>query len=143
MSDTDKPPDDKDGLLEMFKKLWLPIAGFLSAITLVYNFYQLWLGDQATITYFLVGGGLSVLVVVLLWIGLSKKTITHDAEKPFDPRSKERVPRYPLKYQWVAWISLGVITIGSVGGGWLLSRHRQELREKLVVLIAAFDGPVD
>ena len=53
---SDKSPKQKDGLLEFLKKLWLPVAGFLDAITLAYNFYQLWLGDQATVTWFLVEG---------------------------------------------------------------------------------------
>jgi len=38
---SDKLPDNKDGLLELLKKLWAPIAGFLGAVTLAYNFYQL------------------------------------------------------------------------------------------------------
>jgi hypothetical protein len=47
-----KPTEQKDGLLELIKKLWLPVAGFLSAVTLAYNFYQLRLGDQASVTWF-------------------------------------------------------------------------------------------
>ncbi len=49
---SDKSPEQKDDLLELLKKLWLPVAGFLGAIMLAYNFYQLWLGDQATVTWF-------------------------------------------------------------------------------------------
>ena len=43
---SNKPPDDKDSLLELLKKLWLPVAGFVGAVTLAYNFYQLWLGTR-------------------------------------------------------------------------------------------------
>jgi hypothetical protein len=53
----DKEADEKDGLLELIKKLWLPVAGFLGAVTLAYNFYQLWLGDQAMATWRLAGAG--------------------------------------------------------------------------------------
>jgi hypothetical protein len=49
---SDEPTKQKDGLLELLKKLWLPVAGFLGAVMLAYNFYQLWLGDQATVTNF-------------------------------------------------------------------------------------------
>ena len=80
----DKPPDDKDGLLEMLKKLWLPVAGFIGAVTLAYNFYKLWSGDQETVTWFLTSGGMVVLIVVLIWVGFSKKTVEHPSV--FQPR---------------------------------------------------------
>ena len=75
----DKPPDDKDSLLELLKKLWLPVAGFIGAVTLAYNFYQLWSGDQTTITYIIGGAGLLVLVIALGWVGFKTKTVEIDS----------------------------------------------------------------
>jgi hypothetical protein len=102
----DNPPDNTNNLLEFLKKLWLPITGFIGAVTSVYNFYQLWLGDQGTVTCFFAGGGLLVLVITLVWVGFSKKTITLKPDKPIGPSRKERVPRYPLWLRIVAWISI-------------------------------------
>jgi hypothetical protein len=42
--------DPKPSFPEIISKSWLPIAGFIGAITLAYNFYKLWLGDQSTVT---------------------------------------------------------------------------------------------
>jgi len=139
----DKPPDSNNGLLELLKKLWLPVAGFIGAVTLVYNFYQLWLGDQTTVTYVTAGAGLIVLVFVLWWVGFSNRKTTRDAVWPIGANVTDVSPRYGLRYQRYARIFLVVIFIGIISGGWLLSTHRQELKDKLVVLIAAFEGPED
>ncbi len=62
---TDKPPEDKNGLSEILNRIWLPIAGFIGAITLIYNFYKLWQGDQGTLTIITGIVGLVVWVVAL------------------------------------------------------------------------------
>ena len=72
---SDKSPEEKDGLLELIKKLWLPVAGFFGAITLAYNFYQLWMGDQQTVTWFLAGGGAIILIIVMVWVGFKTKIV--------------------------------------------------------------------
>jgi len=79
----DKSPNDKDGLLELLKKLWLPVMGFIGAVTLAYNFYQLWLGDQKTVTYITAVVALLVLVVVLgrqVWKRLEVKWVDRFAD---------------------------------------------------------------
>ncbi|MBE0681289.1 MAG: tetratricopeptide repeat protein [Anaerolineales bacterium] len=134
----DKSPEEKDGLLELIKKLWLPIAGFLGAITLAYNFYQLWLGDQTTITYFTACGGLIVLVIVLGWVRLSKKTVVNK-------KKTKHEPRYSAIYRRIALGLLGIVVVGSGIGGWLLYKNSvsqaEALEKKIIILVAQFDGP--
>ncbi len=136
----DKSPEEKDGLLEIIQKFWLPVAGFLGAITLAYNFYQLWLGDQKTVTWFLAGGGLVVLTIVLGWVGYSKKIVVYK-------KKSKREPRYSLNYRRIALGSLGLILIGNGIGGWLLYKNLQlqvvVAEKKVIVLVAKFDGPED
>ena len=141
---SNKSPEQKDGLLELLKKLWLPVAGFLGAITLAYNFYQLWLGDQAGVTWFLAGGGLVVLVVALGCVGFITKAITRvsipTSKNPNPSPIVEKQPAYPRFYK-LARIALGFVFIGLAIGGVGLVQHRRALEEKLIVLIAAFEGP--
>ena len=135
---SDKSPDEKDGLLELIKKLWLPVSGFLGAITLVYNFYQLWRGDQATVKWLTAGGGLIVLVIVLGWVGLSKKTVVNKKKT----RSE---PRYSIIYRRIALTLLGIVVIGSGLGGWFLYKNSvsqaEALERKIIILVAQFDEP--
>ena len=135
------PDNNNNGLLKLLKKLWLPVAGFIGAVTLAYNFYQLWLGDQATVTYFLAGGGLVVLVIALLWVEFKTDEVEVKFSTPFAPKLKETVHRYPLALRKFARISLFVLFISAIASFMLAMQHRNALEEKLVVLIAAFDGP--
>lgn len=139
---SDKAPEQKNGLLELLKNLWLPAAGFLGAVTLAYNFYQSWLGDQATITYFLGGGGLLVLLIALAWVGFKVNRVTHKILLPSGARTvDEKIAAYAPIYQRLARISLVIVFLGGLIGVGLLLQHRQALQEKLVVLIATFEGP--
>ena len=95
---SDKPPDDKDNLVELLKKLWLPISGFIGAVTLAYNFYKLWLGDQTTVTYIATGVGLAILVITLAWVGFKTqevevKTIA-TRENQIETIRKEKQPAF-------------------------------------------------
>lgn len=146
-----KEPEDRDGLLELIKNLWLPVAGFLGAITLAYNFYQLWLGDKETVTWFLAGGGLFLLLIILLWIGFGKKTVI---KKAVFPRGAylppEKVDLFPISYKRAAWGALGLLVIFAIIGVISLLQHRRdqerymaEQERKLIVVIAAFEGPED
>ena len=138
---SDKLPDDKDGLLDLLKKIGAPIAGFIGAVTLVYNFYRMWLGDQENVTAITAGIGLIVLIVALWWVGSSKKTIYLSVSFPIGAKVSETSPRYSQRARQVAWLFLGVIFLSVIGGVYLLGKHRQELKDKLVILIAAFEGP--
>jgi len=140
---SNKPPDDKDNLMEVLKKIGAPIAGFIGAVTLAYNFYQLWLGDQQTVPYITSGIGLIVLVIVLCWVGFSKRTVYLKVSFPIGAKFPETNHRYPFRIRRVAWFSLGIIFLGAIVGVYLIDKHRDELRDRLIVLIATFDGPED
>ncbi len=131
---SDKSTEEKDGLPELIKKVWLPVAGFLGAVTLAYNFYQLWLGDQATITFIIAGSGLFLLIVVLGWIGFGYH-IT------IQKKQKRKEPQYTKKYRWSARALLAVVLVGMGYSTWLLFEHRKEEKENFVIVIAKFEGP--
>jgi tetratricopeptide (TPR) repeat protein len=163
---SNKEPDDKDGLLEMIKKLWLPVAGFLGAITLAYNFYQLWLGDQGTVTWFLAGGGLIVLIIVLGWVSFKTRKIVERSQLLIigqsNPEKIAVIQAYP-HYYLPARIGFFLTLILTVVGTFILFQEvqarqiqqqvlatqtvietqqaQQELKDKLIVVIASFDGP--
>ncbi len=106
---SDKEPEEKDGLLELIKKLWLPVAGFFGAVTLAYNFYLLWLRDQATVSLFLLIGLAIILIVILAWIGFGVKKNIKNSDSTKTP-IVEIVARFPLSYRVIAWCGIvGVI----------------------------------
>jgi tetratricopeptide (TPR) repeat protein len=144
--------DNKDSLPELIKKFWVPIAGFLGAVTLAYNFYQLWRGDQATVTWLLAGGGLLLIFIVSLWIIFKQKSIHIEGiptpKKPNPKPRFEKQPEYSRFHRLVATSSLALLGLLAIAGTVLLLQHwqeqeriRAELEEKLIVVIAAFDGP--
>src|SRR4051812_49360881 len=107
---SDQPPEQKNGLLELLKNLWVPAAGFIGAVTLAYNFCRLWFGDDAAITYFLAAGGFLVLMIALIWVGFKVSTVTRDAT------IVEKIPAYPRIYQRTARIILVIVFLGSLIG---------------------------
>jgi len=132
-------PEKKDDLLEQLKNLWLPVAGFLGAVTLAYNFYQLWLGDQATVTYFLAGGGLGMLIITLIWVGFSTQKITTKAR--WSKGAIITSHRFTPPYRRAAWVGLSIIVLLAVFGFAALIQHEAKQKQKLIVAIAAFEGP--
>ncbi len=137
----DQPPEQKNGLLELLKNLWLPAAGFVGAVTLAYNFYQSWLGDQAAFTYISGGIGLLVLLIALAWVGFKTKTVTRKILLLNESTITEKIPAYTPIYQRAARISLVIVFLAGLVGVGVLFQRRQALQEKLVVLIATFEGP--
>lgn len=138
---SDQPPE-KNNLLKLLKTLWLPVTGFVGAVTLVYNFYQSWRGDQATFTYILSGVGLLVLMIALAWVGFKPATTV---KLPFlssndEPLTKD-IPAYSPIVQYIARLSLILVFVLGLFGIGVLFQRRQALQNKLVVLIATFQGP--
>ena len=125
---SDKPPEDKDGPLELLKKLWLPVAGFVGAIILIVNFIQLWRGDQTTVTYIAAGGGLVILVIALGWVGFKTKEVevktVATREDQIETTRLEKQPAYLLKYQRLARGGLLLILIGIIFGANSLIQQR-------------------
>jgi tetratricopeptide (TPR) repeat protein len=136
-----KPDGNNDGLLELLKKLWLPVAWFIGFITLAYNFYELWLGGEKAFVYIACMLGLLILLVALGWVSFSKKTEIFPGSTPMaSPRTK-RLPRYSSKQRWMASILLTLVIITISIAGIQVSRNRQSLQDKFIVLITAFEGP--
>ena len=134
----DKPPDDKDGLLELIKMLWLPVAGLIGAVTLAYNFYKLWLGDQTTVTYIIGGAGLLVLVIALGWVGFKTKevevkTIATRKDQKETTRIEKRSEFSP-KYQWGARVALSLVLVGMIWSGYSLNQRIQVERTEAQLL---------
>ena len=135
----DKPPDND--LFELLKKLWLPLAGFIGVITLVYNYYKMWLGDQETVTSITAGAALIIIVIMLGWVGFSKKTVYLKVSFPIGAKIPETSPRYSQPARRIVRVGLVILLLSALVGMYLLGKHRQELKEKLVIMIAAFEGP--
>lgn len=138
---SDKSPDEKDGLFELLKKLWQPIIGFLGAIIFAYNFYKMWLGDQETITYFLAGGGLIVLIIALGWVAFSYKVVTYGGILHIGDVKPQKVWLYLPMYRRVASVLMGVVFAGLFLGVSLYFQQRSEQKDNLIIVIATFDGP--
>ncbi len=134
----DRPPEDKNDLPSLVKQAWLLVAGFLGAVSLIYNFYKLWQGDQETITLITVAAGACLWLTALAWVGFSRvapKTKGHAGK-----RSSPGAPRYS-RFHWIARVALAVSLVAIGGGAFLLQKQRAALADKIVVVIAAFDGP--
>lgn len=145
---SEKPPDKKDEFMELFKKLWPPIGGIISGVTLVYNFYRLWIGDQKTVTYILAIGGFLLLIIAVIWVGFGTQMVERKAIYPVGTIIKEVIPRFNLLYRRIAWVMLGIILAYSVISIPILIQHWKdqkqlqiEREQKLIVVIAAFEGP--
>ena len=140
---TEKPREDRNELLEILNRLWIPIAGFVGAISLIYNFYNLWQGDQGTITVLTVGVGLAIWVISLTWMGFSYITISREAIWPIGAKHTERTPRYGPDIRQTSRVFLVVTIIASIAGLMILQKQREQLAGKVIVVMAAFDGPED
>jgi tetratricopeptide (TPR) repeat protein len=123
---TDKPPEQKDNSpFELLKHLLPPAIGFLSAAILIYNFYQLWLGNQAPITYFGIGGGLLILMIALAWVGFKVNNSTPNVLLPDDATATKKMPIY----QFIARVSLVIVFVGALISVGVLFQHRHTLKE--------------
>jgi len=125
---SDKQHDDKNDFREQIKKLWLPISGFIGAVTLVVNFYQLWLGNRTIVIYVTAGLGLLILIVVLGWVGYKNKTteVQSVLQLGKSPDTKRIIiePAYP-KERRVARIALVFIVVGVVIGVSILAQRKK------------------
>ena len=129
----------KTRLGQQLKKWWDVLVGVIGAVMTVVAFHQMWLGDKQIVTLVAVSIGLVLLIFALVWVGFKKVDILrydailaeHISEKQFQ------------KHHKLAKVGLVVIAFVSIAGGVLLTRHSVAQEEKLIVLIAAFEGPED
>jgi len=75
------------------------------------------------------------------WIVFSKETEVQGPDRPFGRKKTNVVPQYSSAVRGFAWALLALVFIGAIVGGVSVVKHRQALEEKLVVMIAAFEGP--
>lgn len=137
----DKKTNDTSNFMDILKKLWTQIVGFIGAVTLVAQFIQLWKGDQATVTYVTAALGAALVLFGLVWVAFGRKKYeVPDIADP-DKATPKSEWRYSRIFRGIAIVGLFACFIGGAVGGNALIRHRQELKEKLVILIVTFDGP--
>ena len=98
---SDNSVEKKGGLLEFLKNLWLPVAGFLTAIRLIYDFYKTWETDRNTLTLFLAGAIYVLIIVTLAWVGLGRKQ--------GEALGAESQPRFRSPYRFAAWAGIGLL----------------------------------
>jgi tetratricopeptide (TPR) repeat protein len=130
-SQNQKEPESND-LTSMIKIIWVPIIGFIGGVTSIVKFIELWRGDRELVTIVTITIGIIALVFSLLYIGYSKK------QSPVYAR--RQIPRYPSFFR-LARIGLLALVVATISGGMLLYRQDLMLQDKLVILIANFDGP--
>ena len=105
----DKSPEEKDGFAELFKKLWLPVAGFLGAIKLSYDFYKMWTTDRNTVASLLTVSIYLVIIIALGWVGFGKKNILQPTTKKGEIPVTKTQPRFSLPYRVAAWCVLALL----------------------------------
>lgn len=133
----DKSPDNKEGLIDLIKKFGSPIAGFIGAVTLIYNFYRLWLGDWETITYLMAGGGLVLVASILAWVGFKPNQSVKNRVDSKRKSGTKKKSTYTIGQQIAQFGLLFLFAFIIIGGEVLILRRIQ----KLVVVIATFEGP--
>ena len=75
MPEKDEP---ENTFFEFIKKLWIPVAGFIGAVLLIYQLIQIWKGDTQTVTWVIAIAWLIVWLIFLGWVGFSKATSVRD-----------------------------------------------------------------
>ncbi len=141
----DNQPEEKISLWNRVIKIFTPIGGFVGAIMLVYNFYQLLLGDQTTVTYFFLGGGLIVFIATMLWMGFGTITVLNPVQWPPKTFFPEKRNAYSNTQRFFARIALGFAIAGVVIFGLIAGiqvyKQDQIARANFVILVADFTGP--
>lgn len=142
---SDKEPEEKDGLLEWIKKLWLPVAGFFGAVILTYSFYKSWVEDPKIFPSIAIGSVCIFVILALGWAGFGKKTTKTQAIWPVGAYIINKKSVLEKPYQTVARMLFGFVlasTIFGVGYTGVKNYQEWQLKEnKFVILVADFIGP--
>jgi tetratricopeptide (TPR) repeat protein len=125
-------------VLNWIKNIWAPIAGFISAVILVVEFFQLWKGDRALVSWATAELGLLTFFFILLWIGFSKEDYAKSLLLPTGYHSKQ--PRYPRLFL-LARLGIVVFFLVACVAGVSLYNRMLLLESKIVILVSNFDGP--
>ncbi len=120
---------------KLLRSIWLPISSLISVVGAIYQFYQLWLGDSATITWIIGIIFYLILLILLLFIGYA----TEIYETKIQPTQVKTRLRYET-WSKLARLFLVVILLVTLFGGIVLYQRIQELENKFVVVIANFES---
>lgn len=123
-------------IVKLIKELWALFAGLIGAITVLFNFLQLWKGNKALLTWISVGFGLLALFVSLLYIGFSKS----DSPVLLATAEPKKIHKYPQYYK-LARVCIGILILSIAICGWFLNKQIQHIEEQIVILVAKVDGP--
>jgi len=125
-------------LIEWIKRIWIPVAGFIGAITLIVQFVELWRGNQAIVIWVTASLSLIILILLLVWVGFSKSGNTNKLSLPANYNS--HLMHFPKFYKLarIGLLTLALFTIGSI---FSLYNKLESSNSKVIVLITNFDGP--
>lgn len=122
---------------EWSKKIWAPVAFIIGAVLLIYQFVQIWRGDQTT-TWITTIVLYLALVISLVLVAFSKE----DSPIQLETETKRRIPRYPKVYKPARWGIAVMALLPILTAAYLLFIHKNcNQKEKIVILVANFDGP--
>ncbi len=130
----------KDSLIEWIKRIWAPIGGVIGVILLVNDFYKKWQSDSETINWVV------VILATLFWF-ICLAWIICSSEKKRNGLSYSYGKRFREPYRNLAKLLFVISVISSFTFAFAYINRINEIRrirqDKIVVLIAAFDGPED
>lgn len=135
--------EKKEGLITKFKELWEPITAFVGVITVIISFIQLSKEYQATVLYFIAGGGLLVTLIGLFLIGFGSRTIQKKTRRSKKLIINKKVPRFKPLYRRFAQFGLIILGVFVILGSLRLINNHEVQENKLIVVIATFEGPED
>ncbi len=131
--------DNLSKLIEWLKNIWVPIIGFISAITVVVQFIELWQGNQTVVAWTVTVLGIIILVSSLIWIGYGR--LEKSANILYVPLNySPKIMQFPRFYK-IARLGLLILALCTIGASYFLYNKLEDSNNKVVVLISNFDGP--
>lgn len=103
-------------------KRWKAIAAFISAVTALVAFIQLWRGDPHTTAWVAGGAALAVLLAFLLYVWLNNEDVSSGVLNVYGDQILK--PRYSQRQKRLASLGILLILLGGLAGTKLVLRHR-------------------
>ncbi|MBN8655536.1 MAG: tetratricopeptide repeat protein [Anaerolineae bacterium] len=135
-------PNSQVEFQDWLKTMWAPLFGIMGLITLIVQFIQLWRGDQSTVTFVTAITGAFFIFSGLSWVSFSKRTFSVPSFLNSRDTKLKQEWRYPRYYK-IARIGLFLSLLFCLIGARLIYIQQQELKSKIIILVAKFDGPED
>jgi hypothetical protein len=118
-------------VVDFLKRAWAPVTGVVATLTALGEFLKLVQGNTEALTWILASLGMIALFISLIYIGYGTAT------SPVDPH--RRLARYP-RARGPARIAVILLLLATLSTLYLALRD-QTANDKIVVLVAKFDGP--